>query len=44
MATCPTNDAGEFVSRELAADRRVANLFVFGDRLAEAHKRMRGDS
>jgi hypothetical protein len=41
LITCPTNIHGEFVAPELSEEQTLDNLYSFGDRLAEAYKKMK---
>ena len=40
VATCERNLDNRFVARELVEDQSLDNLFAFGKRLAETHKRI----
>ena len=42
VATCPTNEAGEFIAPELAREQTLENLDAFGQRLAARHATMKG--
>jgi len=38
---CPTNTEGEFVSRELAREQTLENLYAFGEKLARVYEMMK---
>ncbi len=37
VLTCETNNARQFIAKELAAEQTLDNLFAFGDRLNRYH-------
>ena len=41
IAACERNLEGEFVARELAQDQSLENLYTFGDRLRDVHRRIK---
>jgi hypothetical protein len=41
IAACGRNLKGQFIARELVYEQSIDNLFAFGERLAETHKRMK---